>query len=168
MKRKMLALMVLWPGLLLAEGDIAKSLRASWQATRTRIMGLAEAMPEEKFDFKATPEQMTFAQQLAHLTEANFFLMHAVAGTKAPEAAHPSKRDEILKALADSFDFGDATLAGLSDKAALETVKLRGNEITKLRVAIQTMTNCFDHYGQMVVYLRLNGIVPPASRPTKK
>ena len=168
MQRKMLAAFLLLPWIVVAQENIAKSLRANWQSTKKQVMELAEAMPEDKFSFRATPEQRTFGEQLVHLTEANVNLMNMIAGTKAAKAEHPTARAAILKALAESFDFGDATLAKLTDAAAVEAIKVGPNETTRLRLAVGAMTNCSNHYGQLVVYLRLNGIVPPASRPRPK
>ena len=168
MKSKMLALFFLLPWMLAAQDNISKSLRANWQRARQQVVELAEAMPEEKLGFKATPEERTFGEQLVHLSEANFTLMGRIAGASPPEATHPKTRAEILKALADSFDNGDGVLAKLTDTAAVEPIKAGAVETTRLRIAVVAMTNCYDHYGQLVVYLRLNGIVPPASRPRPK
>ena len=163
MRHKMLAVLLLLPWMLAAQENIAKSLQAGWQRSKTQIMELAEAMPEGKFGFKPTEGQRTFGEQLVHLAEANLNLMHVIAGTKASKAAPPTAKAEILKAVAESFEFGDATLAKLTDAAAVEAFKVGPNETTRLRVAIGAMTNCSNHYGQLVVYLRLNGIVPPST-----
>ncbi len=168
MKRKTLALIVLLPWMLTAQDNIAKSLQANWQRTKQQIMEVGEAMPEDKFGFKATSEQRNFGEQLAHLAEANFALMSRIAGSKAPEAAHPKTKAEILKAVGDSFDYGDGVLAKLTDAAAVEALKVGTAETTRLRIAVGAMTNCYDHYGQLVVYLRLNGIVPPATARQQK
>ena len=168
LKRTFLAFLLLLPWAVTAEDSISKSLRANWQRTKQQLVEMGEAMPEDKYGFKATPEQRTFGEQLVHLAEANWNLMSRIAGSKPPEAGHPKTKAEILKALAESFDFGDEVLAKLTDAAAVEALKMGAAETTRLRVAVGAMTNCYDHYGQLVVYLRLNGIVPPATARQQK
>lgn len=168
MKHRLVALFLLLPWAVLAQDAISKSLRADWQRTRKQLVDLAEAMPEDKFGFKPTPEQRTFGEQLAHLATSNLSYMHRIAGTKPTAETHAATRAEILKLLTESFDFGDTVLAKLTDAAAVEPVKVGAGETTRLRLAIGAITNSFNHYGQLVTYLRLNGIVPPASRPRPK
>lgn len=109
--------------------DVAKD----WKAQRETMMRIAEAMPEDKFGFKATPPQRSWGEQVLHVAGGNIFLMRFLNGkTPAPAVnttdlatfgLKASTKAEYLKALADSFDYGDALLKEFSDAALTETVK---------------------------------------------
>ena len=120
---------------------------------------IADAMPEDKFAFKATPAQRSYGEQIMHVAGANVMLFKAL-GSKATAKA------EILKALADSYDFGIAAVKEQTDATMLQAVQgpaFLGSS-TRARVSYFVLNHAMDIYGQMAVYLRLNGIVPPASR----
>jgi uncharacterized damage-inducible protein DinB len=167
MKPRILLLLLAVPAMLPAQDAVGKSLRANWAATKRQLLDVADAMPEDKYGFKATAEQRTFGEQLTHLAEATFSVAARVAGESPQKREAPKDKAGIIRLLGESFDAGDAALAKLTDAQATEAVKMGQNETTRLRMAIQGMTNAWNHYGQLVVYLRLNGIVPPASRPRR-
>lgn len=129
---------------------------------------IADAMPEDKFGFKATPAQRSYGEQILHVAGANVMLFKTY-GAKAAAPTINQKataKAEILKALADSYDFGIAAIKEQSDQAMMEAVQgpaFLGSS-TRARIAYFVMNHAMDIYGQMAVYLRLNGIVPPASR----
>jgi uncharacterized damage-inducible protein DinB len=141
-----------------------------WTRQKDTMMKISEAMPEEKFSYKATPAERTFGEQILHVAEANVNQMSRL-GSKASRPAVNMKatsRVEILKALADSFDFGTAALKEQTDQTMLlQAESTRFDRFmgpsTKARVVYYVMDHTWDIYGQMVVYLRLNGITPPAS-----
>ncbi len=151
--------------------DVAKD----WKAQREVMMRIADAMPEDKFGFKATPPQRSWGEQVLHVAGGNLFLMRYLNGrTPAPPVKttdmntfglKASTKAEYLKVLADSFDYGDALLNEFSDAALAETVKGPPwmGPSTRARMVYDAISHCQDIYGQMAVYLRLNGIVPPAS-----
>ena len=140
------------------------------------MMRLAEAMPEDKFGFKATPPQRSWGEQILHVAGGNVFLMRFLNGKTPAPAVNPSDmvvfglkastKAEYLKTLSDSFDYGDSLLKEFSDAALLETVQGPPwmGPSTRVRMIYDAIAHCQDIYGQMAVYLRLNGIVPPASR----
>jgi len=129
---------------------------------------IADAMPEDKFGFKATPAQRSYGEQIMHIAGANVMLFKtygskAVAPTMNPKA---TAKAEIIKALADSYDFGIAALKEQTDATMIQSVegpRFLGPS-TRTRIVYFVMNHAMDIYGQMAVYLRLNGIVPPASR----
>ncbi len=137
----------------------------------------AEAMPEAAFDFAPTNGEFkgvkTFAQQVRHVASANYMFAAGIAGEKAPAdlggengpEALKTKAD-ILKYLKDSFAYAHRAFAGITDvnaTASIPTPWGKGST-TRLYLASLTVAHAFDHYGQMAVYLRMNGIIPPASR----
>lgn len=137
----------------------------------------ADAMPEEKFSFAPTNGEFkgvrTFGQQIKHVAAVNYELAAAILDTKPPvdigdesgPASVTSKAD-ILKYLNDSFTYVHKAVQTINEKNLVETVMSPFGEgkVTRLSLATTVAWHGYDHYGQMVEYLRMNGIVPPASR----
>ena len=142
-----------------------------WTSQRDTMMKIASAMPEEKFGYRATPAERTWGEQILHVAQANVIQMGRF-GTKATPPVVNMKataKAEILKALSDSFDFGTAALNEQTDQTMVlpaETTQFDRfmGPSTKARVVYYVIGHTWDIYGQMVVYLRLNGLVPPASQ----
>jgi len=137
----------------------------------------AEAMPEDKFDFTPTNGEFkgvrTFAQQIKHVAAVNYELGAAILQEKPPgdlngEAGPTSitSKADVLKYLKDSFTYVHKAVQTINDKNAVETVKSPFGEgrVSRLGLACSVSWHGYDHYGQMVEYLRMNGIIPPASR----
>jgi uncharacterized damage-inducible protein DinB len=137
----------------------------------------AEAMPEDKFGFAPTNGEFkgvrTFGQQIKHVAAVNYLLGAAILEEKPPvdigDESGPASittKADILKYLKDSFAYVHKAVLTVNDKNLVETVKSPFGEgkVTRLSVATTVAWHGFDHYGQMVEYLRMNGIVPPASR----
>lgn len=142
------------------------------------IVDVAEAMPEDKFNF--TPESMkipggdykgvrSFAGQLKHVAASNYIIWSSVTGDKLPEGLfNDGKGPENLKTKAeiigfvkDSFARGHKAAATLTPENMLQSA----GRSTRIYMATFGVAHAYDHYGQMVEYLRMNGIVPPASQP---
>ena len=145
-------------------GDLIKD----WQDQKEAMMKIADAMPEDKFAFKATPPQRSYGEQIMHIATVNVDLLKIVGG-KAPAptftAESAKSKADVLKALAESYDYGIALLNEQTDAAMLETINAAFlGPSTRGRMFWFLLGHSMDVYGQMVVYLRLNGIVPPASR----
>ena len=155
---------------------LSADVMKDWNAQRDTMMRLAGAMPEDKFSFKATPPQRSWGEQILHVAGGNVFLMRFLNGkTPAPAVntsdlvvfgLKASTKTEYLKALSDSFDYGETLLKEFPDAALTETVKGPPwmGPSTRVRMIYDAIAHCQDIYGQMAVYLRLNDIVPPASR----
>ena len=137
----------------------------------------AEAMPEDKFNFAPTNGEFkgvrTYAQQIKHVAAVNYELGAAILEEKPPAdingEAGPSSvtsKADVLKYLKDSFVYVHKAIATINDKNLTGTVRSPFGEgrVTRLGLATSVSWHGYDHYGQMVVYLRMNGIVPPASR----
>jgi len=144
------------------------------------MMGAVKAMPADKFDFAPSqaifvPGQKTefatvrtFAQQATHVAQANYFFYSVVSGLKPDVDMEGlpklTKKDDVVAALAGSFAFAHKAIATLTPGNAFEVVKLPEPGMwTRGTLAAFGVAHAFDHYGQMVEYLRMNGIVPPAS-----
>ncbi|MBI2835096.1 MAG: DinB family protein [Acidobacteria bacterium] len=148
--------------------SLAGDLSKDWAALKDTMMKLADAIPDDKFGYRPTPELRTFAEQLMHVAGANVNFMKLLdpkaAAPTLPQK--PTPKAEAMKALGDSFDFGATVLKGETDATLQETVqgpRFLGPS-TRARIVYRTMGHTWDEYGVMTVYLRLNGIVPPASR----
>jgi hypothetical protein len=141
------------------------------------IVDVAHAMPENKFNF--TPESLkipgddyqgvrSFAGQVKHVAASNYFIWSSVTGDKLPEGLFNDGRGpenlktkaEIIQLLKDSFARGHKAAATLTPENMLQSA----GRSTRIYMATLGVAHAYDHYGQMVEYLRMNGIVPPASR----
>jgi uncharacterized damage-inducible protein DinB len=143
---------------------IVGPLRTQWSLTKDLILNMAEAIPESKYDYKPVPEVRTFREQLTHLVSENMNYVSMVAGDPAPDRAKieaMKSRDEILKALRDSYEYGERTLAKLTDEKAAETITMRNQKVLRWYPVLYNIQDNMDHYGNLVVYVRLNGMVPP-------
>jgi len=144
------------------------------------MMGAVKAMPADKFDFAPSaaifvPGQRTefatvrtFAQQATHVAEANYFFYGIISGLKPdvdPRAILKlTRKDDVVAALAGSFAFAHKAIATLTPANSFEVIQSPEPGFqTRATLAAFGIAHCFDHYGQMVEYLRMNGIVPPAS-----
>jgi len=142
-----------------------------WTRQKDTMMKIAAAMPEDKFAYRATPAERTWAEQILHVAEANVVQMGRFGSTAAPPVIDmkASAKADVLKSLERSFDFGTAALEQQTDQAMLATAETTRFDrfmgpSTKARVVYYVIGHTWDIYGQMVVYLRLNGITPPASQ----
>jgi uncharacterized damage-inducible protein DinB len=140
----------------------------------------AEAMPEDKYSFAPSNGEFkgvrTFAEQIKHVAAGNYAFGASILGEKPPvdtggENGPDSVKSkaEIMKFLNDSFAYLHKALASVTEKNELDQIESPfGMKVARLTLASFSTTHPFDHYGQMVEYLRMNGIVPPASRPQPK
>jgi DinB superfamily len=141
------------------------------QLTRfTKIMvGAAEAMPPEKYNFKPTPEMNTFAHLTMHITQSNTLLCAKISGAAAPDAgklADTDTKDQLVSALKASFDFCATALANVDDSHLGDPLVLFGNRPSSRAGALIGLSDTWnDHYGAQAIYLRLAGILPPTAQP---
>ena len=147
--------------------NLNAELLKDWTDQKTMMMKIADAMPEEKFSYKSTPAQRDYGQQIMHVATGNMMYLRFLGGAAAPSAFNrtATSKAEILQALATSFDFGEALLREQSDQSVLQIVQTNQflGPSSKARVIYFLIGHTWDIYGQMAVYLRLNGIVPPRS-----
>jgi uncharacterized damage-inducible protein DinB len=157
---------------------IASTVDHEISAAEKQIVEAAEAMPEDKFNF--SPQSLnipssdykgvrTFAVQVKHVASSNYFIWSPLTGDKVPESIKDGNGPEdlktkadILKFLKDSFALGHRAAATLTARNMLQPPE--HSKSTRLYLATFAVAHAYDHYGQMVEYLRMNGIVPPASR----
>ena len=144
---------------------LAQELVATWERTASNMIDVAEVMPEEKYDFKPTPEVRTFREQLVHVAGTVQRFIDTANGTKSePGAAQENMtKTEIVQLLTQRYQAGKALIGALSDAQMVEPVKFPFGDqmVSRYGFWMGPLQDGADHYGQLVIYLRLNGIVPP-------
>lgn len=153
-----------------AQSAIDESVK-EWERAKAYTKEYLDAMPEDKYSLKPTPEMRSFADQMQHLADANFVFTAAAAGVKIPDAdtslekSAPKTKAAVTKQVLDSYDFVISNLKKMTPAQLNEKVKLFGSfEMTKGTA----MAKCFEHQthhrGQETVYLRLAGVKPPQEK----
>jgi hypothetical protein len=153
---------------------VADSINYIWKNIERDITMLAEAMPDDAWNFKpragAFENARTFAEQIKHVACSNLAFADQTLGEKPPERCEaggpdPAKtKTELMNYLRDSFRKMDDAISRTNDKNMLQLVETTYAGDNRLSTLIVAVWHISDHYGQLVEYLRLNGIVPPASR----
>ena len=150
----------------------SKVVLDSWNEIGRKLTAMAEDFPEDKYDFKPTPEQRSFAEQLLHAAGSCYYFTNPVMGQKPP--AEDPKRDQykskadIVAFVKKSFADGATALQSKGEKGlTTEVVYFPGQKSRVLDIANGIIEHSGEHYGQLVVYYRLAGLVPPESRPKK-
>jgi uncharacterized damage-inducible protein DinB len=139
------------------------------------FMGVAKAMPADKYSFAPASSGgakfdgvRTFAQEVAHVSQANYYFASKILGEKMPAdvqgIAKLTAKDDLLKAAAASFAYSHKALASITPENAYVSVDGVDGLHTRSVIASFISAHGYDHYGQMVEYLRMNGIVPPGSK----
>lgn len=152
----------------------SKVVLDSWNDIGRKLIAMAEDFPEDKYDFKPNPSQRSFAEQLLHAAGANYYFINPVIGQKPP-AEEDMKRDkfktkaEIVAFVKKSFADGAAAIQSKGDKGLSATIvdPFAHQQVRILDYAYGFIEHCGEHYGQLVVYYRTAGLVPPESRPKK-
>jgi uncharacterized damage-inducible protein DinB len=145
---------------------------AQWNEIGRKLMAMAEDFPENKYDFKATPEVRSFAEQLLHAGNGMYYFTNPVQGLTPPEDPARTKyktKAEVIAYLKKAIEDGAAEIKAKGDKGLADPVTDPDSKMTMHAVdaAYGTIEHSGEHYGQLVVYYRLSGMVPPESRPKK-
>jgi len=156
------------------------ALQVLAKLTEKVIVSAADAMPADKYGFAPTDGEFkgvrTFGQMVKHLSATNYILAAAALGEEPPADAGDElgpeavrTKDEIIRYLKGSFVHLDQAIEAIGQKTvpvkSSPISPLKSAEATRLALVVESLVHAFDHYGQMVEYLRTNGVVPPASRP---
>ena len=152
----------------------SQAVLEAWNYVGKKLITMAEDFPEDKYDFKPTPAQRSFAEQLLHVAGSNYFFTNPAMGQKPPSEEDP-KRDQyktkadVVAFVKKSFADGAAAIKAKGDKGMSE---LMIDPFSHQQTRVSDFVYGFvehggEHYGQLVVYYRLSGLVPPESRPKK-
>jgi uncharacterized damage-inducible protein DinB len=146
----------------------------TWNDIGRKLTTMAEDFPEDKYEFKPKPEQRTFREQLLHVADTNYFFTNPVEGKKAPAQEDFSKdklktKAEVAAYVKKSFADGAAAIKAKGDTGlnSLVVDPYANQQVRVIDFAYGFAEHSGEHYGQLVVYYRLSGLVPPESRPKK-
>jgi uncharacterized damage-inducible protein DinB len=156
-----------------AEGR-AQAVLDQWNDIGRKLTAMAEDFPEDKYDFKPNPAERTFAEQLLHAAGVNYYFTNAVLGKPLPKDENPKREDfkgkaEIAAYVKQSFADGAAAIKAKGDKGMSDLVvdPYAHQYVRVSDFAYGFIEHSGEHYGQLVVYYRVSGLVPPESRPKK-
>ncbi len=149
----------------------AASVNNMHQAIRRNLIEAAEAMPAADFAFKPTPQIRSFAELLGHVALANYFMCSTAKGEPMPTMVNFERtvtdKPGVVKALGDALNYCDGVFKETTDANANQLVKIAGpggsGQSTRALVLVFNTTHNNEHYGNVILYLRLKGIVPPST-----
>jgi len=154
-----------------SDSGYAATVRSRWNAIKRNIAGSAQAMPEAGFAFKPTPEVRTFGQLIGHLANEHYIFCSEMKGEKNPQEAvdfeKKTTKAEFVKDINDSIAYCDAAYGAMKDDAKLLAPIAPNRRDTPFSSALLNVTHDSEHYGNLVTYLRIKGIVPPSSQPSR-
>ena len=140
--------------------------KRGYERTKGILLRSAEKMPEEYYNFRPVDSVRTYGQIIGHLADAQYLFCSTASGEKNPdlriEKTKTSKAD-LVAALKDGFAYCDKVYDSMTDAASIQTVKFFGNDVPKFAVLSINMGHNMEHYGNLVTYMRIKGIVPPTS-----
>src|SRR5437588_4160188 len=151
----------------------SKVVLNSWNDIGRKLTAMAEDFPEDKYDFKPTPAQRSFAEQLLHAAGASYYFTNPVMGQKPPAGEDPKReryksKADIVAFVKKSFADGANAIQSKGEKGlTTEVVYTPEQKARVIDIAYGIIEHSGEHYGQLVVYYRLAGLVPPESRPKK-
>lgn len=162
--KKVLALSLLVLPLCAQEAILADA-KQQWTTAKNNVLKAAQKFDESKYGYKASPEVRSFAGFVGHIADASVLFCSAVLGEKKAATAEKTltAKADLVKALEESLAYCDKAHASLSGEKAAETVKFFGSERSKVGVLFFNNMHVYEHYGNLVTYMRANGVVPPSS-----
>jgi uncharacterized damage-inducible protein DinB len=150
------------------DNPFSGAIKAEYGIARMTITRAAVKMPEENYSFQPTPDIRTFGQLVGHVADAQYLFCSTALGEKSPATGSIEKtktaKADLVAALKDAFAYCDKAY-GMTDATAAQAVKFFGNDTNRLGVLAFSNMHDYEHYGNMVTYMRLKNIVPPSSEP---
>ena len=174
----MLMVLAFAPGVLCSQeppsassNSISASAKGFYTVVSGEVIAAAEKMPETNYSFKPTPEVRSFGQLVGHVADAQYFFCSTATGEASPmkdiEKTKTSKAD-LVAALKEAVAYCNKAYAGMTDAQGSQTVKFMNYDMARLGVLSVNTAHTDEHYGNMVTYLRIKGIVPPSSEKRGK
>jgi uncharacterized damage-inducible protein DinB len=171
--KRLLLLLALLPAPALAQGGMdagagtaVGAVTPLYQVVRGYVLAAAQQMPEADYAHRPTPEVRSFGQLIGHVANAQYMICAAALGEPNPSPQNfeqTAEKAALVQALQASSEYCDRAYAQ-SDEAAMQMTQLFGGERTRLSALILNAAHDFEHYGNIVTYLRLKGMVPPSSQ----
>ena len=151
-----------------ATSPVADALRTNEARFARNLIAAAEEMPADKYAYKPTPAQMSWADIMAHLAEGNDYLCGSISGVTAPTRAKvpaTDPKDKLVARLKETFQFCDSALAKVDDSKLAEHLPFfGGRQFSRAAIILVTVGDWAVHYSQVANYLRLNGLLPPTAQ----
>ena len=154
-----------------AQNPISDGIRSQWNGAKRNIKESAELMPEEQYSFKPTPEVRSFGAILAHVAGASYMICAAAKGEKSPHAEDDFEKTAttkaaIVKATNEAIAYCDGAYAALTDATAGQMVAspFGSSQVPRVNPLVLQIGHNNEHYGNLVTYFRIKGMVPPSSR----
>lgn len=148
---------------------VSNTIRKVLTRQSKNIVAATEEMPADKYSYRPTAAQITFAKLVEHMTGSNNFLCSKISGATAPaeeKLSETDSKEKLVAALKTSFDYCTQALAKVDDSNLGEQLTLfGGNQASRAAAMITLATGLADHYGMAAIYLRLNGLLPPTAKP---
>jgi hypothetical protein len=150
---------------------VASSLRMLLPRSQNNVVGAVETMPADKFSYKPTPDQMTFAHLVVHIITSNNSLCAKVGDVPPPKVDEPKEsdaKDQLVAAVKASYVYCSDALSKMDDSKLGDSVELfGGRQFPRAMGALGLASGWADHYAAAAMYLRLNGLLPPSAQPKK-
>jgi uncharacterized damage-inducible protein DinB len=153
---------------------LSQAVLDQWNDVARKLIAMSEDFPEDKYDFKPTPSQRSFAEQLLHMAGANYFFINLANGEKLPPQEDPSRakyktKADVVAYVKKSMEDGAATIKAKGDSgmAGMMVDPFENKQVRVFDWAYGFIEHMGEHYGQLAVYYRVAGLVPPESRPKK-
>jgi uncharacterized damage-inducible protein DinB len=155
-----------------AADPLSRTVKGMWDGVKRNIAESADKMPEANFSFKPTPEVRSFGELLGHVANSAYAYCARAKGEANPNQGNDFEKKtakaDLVKAISDSFAYCDGVYGSLTDAKALEMIKAGQNEVPRLSPLISNISHTNEHYGNVVTYMRLKGLVPPSTERTMK
>jgi uncharacterized damage-inducible protein DinB len=149
---------------------LADGLKRAWAGAKLNVTESADKMTDANYAFKATPEVKSFGEIIGHITDGNLTYCSLAKGEAPPkgDSEKLATKAELVKALNASFAMCDAVFSTLTDEALLEKVKAGPRETARGVFISAVIAHVNEHYGNLVTYMRLKGMVPPSTERAQK
>ncbi len=144
---------------------LSADLKAAWNQIKGNIAKSAEKLPEDQYSFKPSPDVRSYGQLIGHIADANYMICGAAKGEQKAIGIEKSKtsKADLIAGLADSAAYCDGAYDALTDASAAEMVKMFGRDRTRMGALQMNVAHDNEHYGNLVTYMRMKGLVPPSS-----
>ena len=151
-----------------AANPLTASLRQVFDDYAKNLVGAAQTMPEEKYSFKPTPENMTFGKSIGHIGDVNNAVctkLFTPPATPFARSSDTDSKEKLVAGLKASMDYCGEQFSKMNDGNLAEMVPFfGGKKITRMGAALAVLTDFADHYAALSIYLRLNGLLPPTAQ----
>ena len=152
-----------------AQNPLSADAKFLYNMVKAEVIRSAEKMPEENYSFKPTPEVRSFGQLVGHVADAQYEFCGPAKGEKKETSVEKTAKTkaDLVAGLKEAFSYCDAAYNSMTDANAADKVKFFGRDMTKMGVLTFNTVHAEEHYGNMVTYLRMKGLVPPSSENSR-